>query len=297
MPKSAKSRTVQEPAELLEYLLVSWPDAKRTQIKSWLKHKAVTVNGRPVSQFNHRLRAGDVVALQADPGEPERRPAGPELEIYFEDPMLIVVEKPPNLLSIASDAERERTLYRQVTETLRSRKARSRDRIWIVHRLDRETSGLMVFAKTLQAKKSLQTGWDKAEKYYQAVVEGTMGTDDGTFASHLNETNPFRVFSARPGEDTREAKTHYRVLARGGGRTLVELRLVTGRRHQIRVHLADAGYPVVGDTKYGSKEDKAKRLALHSCRLAIQHPETRELLKFESPLPLELARLIPRKRR
>ena len=135
----------------------------------------------------------------------------------------------------------------------------SRERVWIVHRLDRETSGIMVFAKTPEAKSALQTNWDKAVKRYQAVAEGLLPSDRGTFRSWLDEANPFKVFSVQRNPQTRHAVTHYRVLKRNKGRTLVELTLETGRRHQIRVHLADAGCPIVGDAKYGAKTDPAKR--------------------------------------
>lgn len=288
---------MEEPTELLAFLFAAFPDEKKKQVRTWLKHGAVTINGRPVTQFDYALRPRDVVAVESDRRVVEARAAGPGVEIRFEDADLIVVEKPPNLLSIATEAERERTLYHQLTEALRERRPRTRERIWIVHRLDRETSGLMVFAKTVQAKRALQKGWDAAEKRYQAVVEGSLEKDAGTFDSHLDESNPFRVFSARASVATRHAVTHFRALARGGGLTLVELVLETGRRHQIRVHLADAGHPVVGDEKYGAKGDAVKRLALHACGLKFPHPTSRAMLEFESPLPPELARLVPRKRR
>ena len=147
-------------------------------------------------------------------------------------------------------------------------------------------------AKTPEAKSTLQTGWDKAEKRYQAVVEGVLTNDKGTFESWLDETNPFKVFSAGRSTRTRHAVTQYRILKRNKGRTLVELTLVTGRRHQIRVHLTDAGCPVVGDTKYGAKTNPAKRLGLHACALRFPHPVSGQELRFESALPAELARLV-----
>jgi len=287
-----KPRTVGQPAELLPYLFASWPSAKRKQVRTWLKYQSVLVNGRVVTQFNHPLKPGDVVAIRSD------RYAAPDtviaagIKVHFEDAALIVVDKPPDLLTIASEAEQEKTAYFQITEYLRAGNPRAHERVWIVHRLDRETSGIMVFAKTPEAKSILQTGWDKAEKRYQAIVEGPLPGDKGVFQSWLDETNPFKVFSVPRGAATRHAVTHYRVLKRNKGRTLVELTLETGRRHQIRVHLADAGCPVVGDTKYGAKTNPAKRLGLHSWTLRIPHPVTQQELRFESPLPTELARLV-----
>jgi 23S rRNA pseudouridine1911/1915/1917 synthase len=297
MSKTPPPITVDAPSELLARLFAGWPDVKKKQVRTWLKHGAVTVNGEPVRQFDHPLRKGDVVALRTDRQAMQLGDARTGVEIRFEDAEILVVEKPADLLTIATETERERTLYRQLTDALRERRPRSRERIWIVHRLDRETSGLMVFAKTVNAKRALQTGWDEADKRYLAVVEGRMTEDAGTFASHLNDNNPSKVFSAPPSEGTRHAVTHYRVCERSLHRTLVELRLVTGRRHQIRVHLADAGYPVVGDAKYGAATDPAKRLALHASALMFPHPASGEPMAFESTLPRTLARLMPAKRR
>jgi 23S rRNA pseudouridine1911/1915/1917 synthase len=286
-----KPRTVDQPAELLPYLFAKWPSAKKKQVRTWLKHQAVLVNGRVITQFNHPLKAGDIVAIRSDRyAAPDTVIAG-GIKVHFEDAALIVIDKPPDLLTIASEAEQEKTAYFQLTDYLRSG-SRSHERVWIVHRLDRETSGLMVFAKTPEAKSILQTGWDQAEKRYQAVVEGLLSSDKGTFQSWLDETSPFKVFSVSRSDTTRHAVTHYRVLKRNRGRTLVELTLETGRRHQIRVHLADAGCPVVGDTKYGAKTNPAKRLGLHAWSLRFPHPVTHQELRFESSLPAELARLV-----
>ena len=290
MPKPS---TVSAPAELLAYLFAAWPQEKKKQIRTWLKFQSVTVNGRPISQFNHPLKKGDVVSVRTDRFAVPKTKLGAGMKVFFEDAHIIVIHKPSGLLSIASEAEPEKTAYFQLTEYLRLGNPRARERVWIVHRLDRETSGLMVFAKTPEAKEILQKGWDQAEKRYEAVVEGKLPAEKGTFESDLNETNPFKVFSSPPTEFTRHAVTHYRVLAKSTWRSLVELTLETGRRHQIRVHLKDAGCPIVGDEKYGAKSDPAKRLGLHACMLEFPHPVTREELRFESPLPKELARLVP----
>jgi 23S rRNA pseudouridine1911/1915/1917 synthase len=214
------------------------------------------------------------------------------LKIYFEDAHLLVVEKPEGLLSISSPAEPEKTAYFQLTEYLRHKHPRSRERVWIVHRLDRETSGLMVFAKTAPAKEVLQSNWDKFEKKYEAVVEGRMPKESGKLESDLDETNPHHV-TVRPKSDrTRHAVTLYRVLKAGPQRSLVELTLETGRRHQIRVQLAYAGCPVVGDEKYGAKSNPAGRLGLHACFLRFRHPVTGDELRFTSPLPKALGRWV-----
>jgi len=288
----SKTRTVENPDQLLPYLFANWPEAKRKQVRTWLKFQAVTVNGRPVSQFNHPLVRGDIVAIRADRFAIPKTVLPSGIKICFEDASIIVIDKPANLLSIATETEQEKTAYFQLTEYLRRGNEMSRDRVWIVHRLDRETSGLMVFAKSPQAKAALQTGWEKAVKRYEAVVEGKLKSESGVLASDLDESHPLRVYSAPASESTRHAITHYRVLGRREWRTLVELTLETGRRHQIRVQLADLGCPIVGDEKYGAKSDPAKRLGLHACGLRFPHPETGREMQFESPTPKDLLRLV-----
>ncbi len=286
-----RSTTVDAPAPLLAYLFTTYPAEKKKQIRTWLKHQAVTVNGRPVTQFDHALEPGDAVGIRTDRFAVAETVISSGMKVHFEDATLIVIEKPENLLSIASEGEKEKTAYFQLTEYLRRGNPRARERVWIVHRLDRETSGLMVFAKTPEAKDALQTGWERAEKTYQAVVEGRLPEESGTFSSHLDESSPFRVFSAPPSARTRHAVTHYRVLAHKSGRSLVSLALETGRRHQLRVQLAEAGCPIIGDEKYGSTSDPARRLGLHACTLRFPHPRTGAELSFTSPLPGALARL------
>jgi len=291
-PLMHKPRTVDQPAELLPYLFAAWPSAKKKQVRTWLKYQAVLVNGRVVTQFNHPLKPGDVVAIRSDRYAAPDTVIGAGIKAHFEDATLIVIEKPPDLLTIASEAGQENTAYYQLTDYLRAGNPRAQERVWIVHRLDRETSGLMVFAKTPEAKSVLQTGWDKAEKRYLAVAEGLLPEDKGTFQSWLDETSPFKVFSVPRSPAARHAVTQYRVLKRHRGRSLVELTLETGQRHQIRVHLAAAGCPVVGDAKYGARTNPAKRLGLHAWTLRFPHPVTNQQLHFESALPADLARLV-----
>ena len=160
MPKPI---TVREPAPLLACLFAEWPQEKKKQIRTWLKFQAVTVNGRPVSQFDHPLKRGDVVAVRSDRFAVPKTKLGGGMKVFFEDAHLIVIDKPSGLLSIASEAEPEKTAYFQLTEYLRLGNPRAKERVWIVHRLDRETSGLMVFAKTPMVKETLQNSWDTFE--------------------------------------------------------------------------------------------------------------------------------------
>jgi 23S rRNA pseudouridine1911/1915/1917 synthase len=283
---------ISQPGPLLEQMFSAWPNEKKKQIRTWLKFQAVTVNGRPVSQFNHPLAIGDTVSIRSDRFAIPKTTLPSGIKIFFEDASLLVIEKPTNLLSIASEAEPEKTAYFQLTEYLRQSHTRSKERVWIVHRLDRETSGLMVFAKTPEAKEALQRSWDTFEKKYEAVVEGILPQETGTFESDLDESNPFKVFIRPASSLTRHAVTHYRLLKKNRHRSLVELTLETGRRHQLRVQLSAVGCPIVGDEKYGAKTDPAKRLGLHSCFLRFPHPLSKQELLFTCPLPKALGKLV-----
>jgi 23S rRNA pseudouridine1911/1915/1917 synthase len=281
-----------QPGPLLEQMFSAWPDEKKKQIRTWLKFQAVTVNGRPVSQFNHPLAVGDSVAIRSDRFAAPKTSLPSGIKIFYEDAHLLVIAKPENLLSIASEAEPEKTAYFQLTEYVRQAHPRSKERVWIVHRLDRQTSGLMVFAKTPETKEILQSRWDQFEKKYEAVVEGHLPQETGTLKSDLDESNPFKVFIRPASALTRHAVTHYRVLKNNRHRSLVELTLETGRRHQIRVQLSSLGCPIVGDEKYGAKSDPAGRLGLHSSFLRLIHPVSSQELRFTSPLPKPLAKLV-----
>ena len=261
-------------------------------MRQWLKHGSIQVNGQPITRSDHALQTGDVVSIRAQ-GEVRGQgllPSG--MAVLFEDASLLVIEKPEGLLSMASATEQDKTAYALLTDYVRRGNPRSPARVWIVHRLDRETSGVMVFARTEAAKCALQAHWDESEKRYLAVVEGHPPADHGVLRSHLDESGPFKVYSARRSGRTRQAVTHYREVKRIATRALLELRPTTGRRNQIRVHLADAGCPIIGDRKYGARTDPARRLGLHAGALQFVHPQSGELLRFESTLPSALARLL-----
>lgn len=286
------SLTVEDPAELLAFLFASRPEVKRTKVRQWLKHGLIQVNEQSVTRTNHALQIGDVVSIRAK-GEVRVQGVLPSgMKVLFEDASLLVVEKPEGLLSMGSATERETTAYAFLTDYVRRGDPQGSARVWIVHRLDRETSGVMVFARTEAAKRALQARWDETEKHYLAVVEGHPPADHGVLRSHLDERGPFKVYSAPRSGRTRHAVTHYREVKRIATRALVELTPTTGRRNQLRVHLADAGCPIVGDRKYGARTDPARRLGLHAGALQFVHPQSGELLRFESPLPPDLARLL-----
>jgi RluA family pseudouridine synthase len=208
------------------------------------------------------------------------------IKVIYEDNDLIVIEKPSGLLSIASETEKIKTAYFQLNEYLRLRAPEAGERIFIVHRLDQNTSGLIVFAKNEKVKRELQGRWKEVEKRYYAIVEGTPVKKEGEIESHLKETKSLMVYSTRHSdEESKLSKTKYRVLKSGREFSLLDIQLVTGRKNQIRVHLADIGHPVAGDKKYGAKIKPFSRLGLHAYLLSFKHPVTRVPLRFESKMP------------
>ena len=207
------------------------------------------------------------------------------IQIVFEDQHVIVVDKPAGLLTMATDAERSRTVYAALRAYLNSKKPR--ETLFIVHRLDREASGLLVFAKTPQAKEKLQDQFKdhSAGRRYVVVVEGGVKADDFTIRSYLTENAAYRVYSTHNKKIGKLAITHVRVLKRNAKTTVLEVRLETGRKHQIRVHLAESGHPVVGDKNYGTGWNPIRRLALHGAHLQFNHPKTGKLMTFHATAP------------
>jgi 23S rRNA pseudouridine1911/1915/1917 synthase len=205
--------------------------------------------------------------------------------VVFEDDSIIVVEKPAGLLTVATDTERSRTLYAALRE--RANRKRPPEKIFIVHRLDREASGLLVLAKTFENKERLQNQFKdhSAGRRYIAVVEGQVRQDQFTIRSYLAENAALRVYSTRKSSAGRLAITHVRVIRASSKATLVEVRLETGRKHQVRVHLAGCGHPIVGDKVYGSGYNPLRRLALHAAELGFRHPVTGRMVHFEAPCP------------
>jgi len=205
------------------------------------------------------------------------------VSIVFEDDSIIVADKPAGLLTMATERERERTLYALLRARANAR--RPAEKVFIVHRLDREASGLIVFAKTIEAKQTLQQQFKdhSAGRRYLAVVEGHVQPNAFTIQSSLAENTAFRVYSTASPKAGKPAVTHVRVIKRTRHTSVLEVRLETGRKHQIRVHLAERGHPILGDRMYG--HGKAARLALHGGGLDLRHPRTGQAMHFESPPP------------
>jgi 23S rRNA pseudouridine1911/1915/1917 synthase len=285
-----KPITIKKEADLVEFL-VSRGHTK-TKVRQLLKHRAVSVNGRVVTGHDYRLSIGDVVSMETKPQPGADILEQYAIEIVYEDDAVIVINKPTGLLTIATEKEKRETAYYVLNAYFKERSPLRPDRIFIVHRLDRETSGLIVFAKDEAAKKRLQKDWNEGEKKYYAVVEGVPKDPEGRIESYLSETAAFKVFSGPAGEETKRAVTRYRVMKAGKGHALLEVVLETGKKHQIRVHLSDIGCPVVGDKKYGAQTNPIRRIALHACSLSFAHPVSRKKMHFTTPLPKAFESLV-----
>ncbi len=281
--------TVTEPEELMKFLIARLPDQGRNNIKSLLTHRQVQVEGQVVTQYNHPLQTGQEVLINWSLVRDDSGEKG--LKILYEDAELIVLDKPAGLLSMASDKEKVYTAYHQLTDYVR--RSNPENRIFIVHRLDRDTSGVMLFAKNEEVKRHLQDNWKDVvlDRAYVAVVEGKVEKQEGTIRSWLKETKTKLMYSSAVAGEGQEAVTHFRVLEAAPRYSLLELRLETGRKNQIRVHMKDMGHSIIGDKKYGSKVNPIGRLALHAHILAFYHPVTGEPMRFETEVPKTFSKL------
>lgn len=281
---------VVEVDELMTFLINKMTNYSRNKIKSLLTHGQVMVDGKVISQYNHPLHPGQVVTISARRVDVEE--ATIISNIVYEDDEIIIFDKPAGLLSIASNTNRERTAYRQLMDYVR--KSDINNRVFIVHRLDRDTSGLMMFAKNERIQQLLQNSWrDLVEaRIYLAVVEGTVSKKEDTVKSWLLETKTKLMYSSPRAGEGLEAITHYKVLQSNEKYSLVEISLETGRKNQIRVHMKDIGHSIVGDKKYGSDINPIGRLALHAQTLTFYHPITKKRMHFETKIPAEFSRLL-----
>lgn len=282
---------------LLVWLLEVLRPMSRNNVKELLRHRRIAVNGGVITRHDHALRPGDqvVVAGRNNPNAGESlRATG--ISIVHEDEALIVIDKPAGMLSVATEAERTATAFAHLKAYLA---ALNRGRPFVAHRIDQETSGLLLFARTAEVRDRLQANWDAVAKTYLAVVEGKPPRRDGVVENFLLEGQNLRMRAVGKDAGGQWAVTRYRVVETKSRYSLLEVGLETGRKHQIRVHLAGLGCPVIGDPAYGSASNPAARLGLHAWRLAFEHPVSGESLNLEAPLPGELQRVmnLPRPRR
>ncbi len=284
--------SVSARCELLPYLIALPLGLSRKQAKDLLRFRAVNVKRIATVRHDTQLEPGDVVTIAA--GRQKKISAASierhGLKIIFLDNDIVVVGKREGLLSMGSEGEKERTAHRILNEHLKAITNSPVQQAFIVHRLDRETSGLMMFARSRAIQEALQRDWKSVTKKYLAVVEGAPPKAEGTLRDNLVESKSLRMHRVERGGEL--AITHYRVLRTHRDKSLVEFTLETGRKNQIRVQIAGLGHPIVGDRKYGAVSDPARRLALHSSELKFCHPVSGAAMEFRSAMPNRLTALI-----
>ena len=276
---------VDEEIGLLDFLFKKCTRDSKNKIKSNLKYKLVSVDGKVTTQFDYPLKKGQTVTVGSY--KPDYNPTVyPDMpDIVYEDDNIIVIDKPAGLLAVATDEEKQATAYRSVMDYVQRKNRGSR--IFIVHRLDRDTSGLLLFAKNEEIKYTLQDNWDTLVKYrgYCALIEGHPKEKSGRIESWLRETDSHFVFSAKIKGDGKHSITNYEVKREGKKYSLVAVNIETGRKNQIRAHFSEMGHPIAGDKKYGASTNPIRRLALHADRLVIKLPYLEEETEFRLPVP------------
>ena len=272
---------VKENEILIEFLKKMFSNLSKNSVKSLLHNEKVFVNGNMTTKYNYELNVGDVVEI--------REKVAKNIDIIYEDKDIIVINKPSGLLTVATEKEKNKTAYHLVMEYLK--KKNKNNRIFIIHRLDKDTSGIIMFAKNERAKHLYQDNWNDIVKKrcYYAVIDGKMQNKEGTIKSYLKE-NGNMVYSVKD-RSGKLAITEYKVLKERKNISLLDINLKTGRKNQIRVHMKENKTPILGDLKYGEKSKLINRLALHAYKLELINPVTKKLLIFEASMPNEIKTL------
>lgn len=272
---------VKENEILIEFLKKMFSNLSKNSVKSLLHNEKVFVNGNMTTKYNYELNAGDIVEI--------REKVAKNIDIIYEDKDIIVINKPSGLLTVATEKEKNKTAYHLVKEYLK--KKNKNNRIFIIHRLDKDTSGIIMFAKNERAKHLYQDNWNDIVKKrcYYAVIDGKMENEEGTIKSYLKE-NGNMVYSVKD-RSGKLAITEYKVLKERKNISLLDINLKTGRKNQIRVHMKENKTPILGDLKYGEKSKLINRLALHAYKLELVNPVTKKLLTFEINMPNEFKTL------
>lgn len=247
---------------------------KRGKIKSFLEHSQVSINGVVTTKYNYPVQKGDSVSVCLTPSNNIKIP----FEVIYEDDYLIAINKPSGLLSVATDSEKENTAFRILKECGKT--------VFVVHRLDRDTSGVLLFAKRREVKEKLQKNWDRTlYREYIAVCEGVFKEKSGRAESYLKESKTHIVYSDKFGKNGKKAITNYEVIKTSKKYSWLRINIETGRKNQIRVAMKDLGHPIAGDKKYGALTNPFKRLGLHASMLKIIHPVTEKVVTFEAKIP------------
>lgn len=280
--------TVEEDAQLLDWLIANLKGLSRNKVKDTLHGRGIKVNGKIVTQFDYPLTRGMKISVSKSKKNDTFKSR--YVNLVYEDPYLVVIEKKPGILSMAAG---HKSLNVKTVLDDYFRQTKQRCTVHVVHRLDRDTSGLMVYAKDMQTEQTLEHEWHNIvyDRRYVAVVSGEMEEDEGTIANWLKDNKAYVTYSSPVDNGGKYAVTHFHVLDRTTEHSLVEYKLETGRKNQIRVHSADMNHPVCGDVKYGNGDDPIHRLCLHAYMLHFFHPVTRARMEFETPIPSQFRML------
>lgn len=287
-PNSIKEFKVHEDCELLEFLLSKYPKLSRNAVKSLLSNHQVSVDGAPVSQYNLKLTKEDTVIVSKTRISKKTRA---NLPIIFENENFIVIDKPSGLLSVASDREKGRTAYRMVNDYVQQKD--KHNRIFVVHRLDEDTSGVLMFAKNAHTKEILQKNWNDIviKRGYYAIVEGKLEKKTDTFIDYLKENSLNLMYVTNDKKNGKKCTTNYKVMKENEKYSLLDINIDSGRKNQIRVQFGYRGHYVIGDDKYGQPSNPLKRLGLHAYNLVFKDPETGRIWDFKSPIPETFTKL------
>jgi len=272
--------TVDKSDTLIELLTRQYPDSPRTRIKKLLQSGSVRINNKPVTLHSYKLNPGDTVEINRQLVNAAK--AGLPFEILYEDNEILVVDKPAGRPTSSTDGSLS---IQEILSVFLKRQSKGKYRAYVVHRLDKEVSGVLLFAKTRDTMDTIKGNWKQTEKHYYALVEGIPEKPEDTIKSWLIEEKSQIVHSTSETANAKFSVTNYKTIRLLKDHALLDVKTDTGRKNQIRVHLSDIGCPIVGDRKYGSKEEYKRRIRLHACSLSFPHPATGKILTITSPMP------------
>ena len=272
--------TIDKSSTLLEFLTGQYPDTPRTRIKKLLQSGTVRVNDRSITLHSYPLKPGDTVDSKLHTGIASK--AGLPFPVLYEDQHVIVVDKPAGIVTSSIDGS---ISVQGIISQFLKKLSKGNVRAYVVHRIDKEVSGIILFAKTDSAMNTLKDNWIETDKHYYAFVEGIPANPEGTVKSWLIEDNSMKMHSVNERENAKLAVTHYKTIRLLNSHALLDVKIETGRKNQIRVHLSDIGCPIVGDRKYGASADYIRRVRLHAYSLSFPHPVTGKMITVKSPIP------------
>lgn len=281
---------VEKEETLFNFLREKLSNKSKNNIKSLLSKECIFVNDIVRTKYDYQLKIGDIITIKNSKIVDDN--TNIKINIIYEDNDIIVIDKPSGILTIASNKEKELTIYHLVMNYLK--KKNKNNKVFIIHRLDKDTSGILIFAKSEKIKNLFQDNWNDRvlERRYYAIVEGALKNNKGTIKSYLKENKNYTVYSSNDKTNGKLAITDYEVVKNNSKYSLLDINIKTGRKNQIRVHLYDIGKPIVGDKKYGSKINPIGRLALHAYKLKLIDPRNSKELDFYSKIPSELEKML-----